>query len=356
MFINFKKLPKSDILFLDNNLLNIRIKNISSIVYNFNEIRFYYLIRAIYNFIFKRNKLSFKQIYKKQIYEAISPKVAISEYINQRSFEFKHLMPETKVITYQFSFINKKDFFSKKYKYKKTDYFFVFSDLERKFLKKFFQTKFIISGSCISNSINKNQKIIYDICYISEFNSKKKFKKKYQQRERNHNENQKIIVQNISEYCKQNKKKFIIALRSNRKDKNNIDYETEVDYYKKLIFSNFKYKKNNSYLIADQSRLIICLSSALGIEMLGRNKKVLFLPFDQMLQKKTKNPYFKFNGNKYYSIRNNPKKIKQMIDKFLHLSDNQWKKHKEKNFHEIHYDYQNNQLNKKILEIIDEGK
>ena len=68
-----------------------------------------YLIIAIFDYFFKNQNLNFKQIYKKKIYEAISPRVAISEYINQRSFEFKFLMPDTKVITYQFSFINNRN-------------------------------------------------------------------------------------------------------------------------------------------------------------------------------------------------------------------------------------------------------
>tara|TARA_A100001011_G_scaffold400408_1_gene514722 strand:- start:376 stop:1461 length:1086 start_codon:yes stop_codon:yes gene_type:complete len=358
MLLNFDKIPKSDILFLDNNLLNLKIKNKSSIIYNFNEIRVYYLIIAIFDFCFKNENLNFKQVYKKKIYEAISPKVAISEYINQRSFEFKFLMPGTKVITYQFSFINNRNDILKKYKYKKTDYFFVFSTLEKKLLSKIFQAKFIVSGSCISNSVKKMNKIKYDICYISEFNNHKNFSKKsLKQINKAHNDNQKIIVKNISYYCKKNKKKFVIALRTNRRDKNKNNFynnETEINYYKEIISKNFKYEKNvNSYTVADKSKLIVCLSSALGIEMLGRQKKVLFLPFDQIIDKKNrKNPYFKFKTEKTAFIKKNPNKIIGLIDKYLELNKKEWTKYKNKNFYDLSYNYQNKLLKEKIIEIV----
>jgi len=356
MLLNFNKISKSDILFLDNNLLKLKIKNKSSIIYNFNEIRVYYLIIAIFDFFFKNENLNFKQVYKKKIYEAISPRVAISEYINQRSFEFKFLMPDTKVITYQFSFINnREDNLNnlKKYKYKKTDYFFVFSMIEKKLLSKIFQAKFIVSGSCISNSVKKINKIKYDICYISEFNNHRNFSNKFlKQINEAYNDNQKIIVKNISYYCKKNKKKFVIALRANRKDKN-ISNETEINYYKEIISKNFKYEKNvNSYTVADKSKLIVCLSSALGIEMLGRQKKVLFLPFNQIIDKNTENPYFKFTMKKIAFIKKNPNKIIGLIDKYLELNKKEWIKYKNQNFHDLSYNYQNKLLKEKIIEIV----
>ena len=66
MLINFKRLTKSDILFLDNNLLNLSFKGVSSLVYNFNEIRVYYFFKSLCDFIFKSSRLTFRQIYKKK--------------------------------------------------------------------------------------------------------------------------------------------------------------------------------------------------------------------------------------------------------------------------------------------------
>ena len=206
MLLNFGKIPKSDILFLDNNLLNLKIKNKSSIIYNFNEIRVYYLIIAIFDFLFKNENLNLNRFIRKDLRSYITQGSNFRIY-KSKVFEFKFLMPDTKVITYQFSFIDNSNDILKKYKYKKTDYFFVFSTLEKKLLSKIFQAKFIVSGSCISNSVKKENKIKYDICYISEFNNRKNFlKKSLKQINKAHNDNQKIIVKNLSYYCQKNKK------------------------------------------------------------------------------------------------------------------------------------------------------
>ena len=358
MIINFRKLSKSDILFLDNNLLKLKFKGISSLVYNFDEIRIFYLYRALIDYIFKPNKLTLKQIYKKKIFEAISAKVAISEHINQRSFEYKYLMPESKVITYQMSLIN--DYSKKilsKYKYKKTDYFFVFSEIEKKKLKKIFKSEFVIAGSCRSNSVNKVVRKKYDICYISEYNGIKKYKNKYLKKINNiHYNNQQLIVQSIKRYCAENKKKFVIALRSNRIDKKSgkpLNFLSEINYFKSLIKNKFLYEKNtNSYKIADQSKLTVCLSSALGTELLGRGNKVLFLPLDETSNKSKFNPYLKCDRKNYKSSYKSSINVFNLVKKYDLLKMNNWVKIKKNFFFNIKFDKNNQFLKKKILEIL----
>ena len=358
MLINFKRLTKSDILFLDNNLLNLSFKGVSSLVYNFNEIRVYYFFKSLCDFIFKSSRLTFRQIYKKKIFEAISAKVVISNHLNQRSFEYKYLMPQSKVITYQLSIIN--DYSKKilkKYNYKKVDYFFVFSEIKKKKLKNIFKTQYITAGSCRSNSIRIAGGKKYDICYISEYAGTKKFKEKNSKKINNiHYKNQKLIVKNIKKYCAKNKKKFVIALRSSRVDKKNnkgLNFFSEINYFKSLIANNFLYKKNmNSYNIADQSKLVVCLSSTLGVELLGRGIKVLFLPLDEITNKSKFNPYLKFNRENHISSDKNPVNVFNLVKKYDLLKINEWKKIKKKSFFDIRFNNNNQILKKKIFEIL----
>ena len=83
-------------------------------------------------------------------------------------------------MTYQFGFINEHARFLKDRpkKYCKTDYFFVFHEIDKKIFEKSFSSNFIVSGSVRNNSFVlekiKNKK--YFITYISEFKKNLKLK------------------------------------------------------------------------------------------------------------------------------------------------------------------------------------
>ena len=82
------------------------------------------------------------------------------------------------------------------------------------------------------------------------------------------------IINNIS---KKNKKKICVGLVSNRADKKNkINRDDEIIYFDRFL-KNYHIQKSDNEILAEKSKLIICMSSNLGIELISKGHKVLFL-------------------------------------------------------------------------------
>ena len=80
------------------------------------------------------------------------------------------------------------------------------------------------------------------------------------------------------------KLKICLALASNRKEKTNrISSFHEIDFIKRDL-KNFIVEKKNSYDLASKSNLIVTTHSTLGVELLARGHKVLFINPDFFLQ------------------------------------------------------------------------
>ena len=87
----------------------------------------------------------------------------------------------------------------------------------------------------------------------------------------------------IDEFCKKNKYKLLIALRSNRIDKkmNHID---EIKFYKSLLRRNFTTNVNeNPYSVGEKCFLNIGIHSNLCYELLSRGEKVFFINLNKNL-------------------------------------------------------------------------
>ena len=122
----------------------------------------------------------------------------------------------------------------------------------------------------------------------------------------------KYLTKILSLYCTKYNKKFVISLNSSRRDKN-IDRNQEVNFFNN-ISSNINFLKNkNSYETANQSKITICLNSNLGIELLAREKKVLFVPFLHKTHDNYHNPYF--SKKKFFVCKdlNKDKILKKLI-------------------------------------------
>ena len=94
-------------------------------IINFKSINFFVFIISLLKFLkSNKDKLSFKEIYKQNLYRHFKPKIIISHHLNNRSFEAKYLCPEIITMTYQFGFINEHARFLKdrpKLKYEMSD-------------------------------------------------------------------------------------------------------------------------------------------------------------------------------------------------------------------------------------------
>ena len=163
-------------------------------------------------------------------------------------------------------------------------------------------------------------------------------------------ENQKInklILKVIADYCIQRKKKIIVSLVSNRKEKKNWNFLKNLNFrireknYYQNISKIFQFNNLNSYECISESRIAICSASTLGFELISRNEKVYFV-----------DGYYNVRKNDY-SI--NKKKIFKDLDKAFKTKKNAFiKKTKKENL--IIYDKNNNEFQKYLKKLIYERK
>ena len=337
MKISFNQIKKYDILILDKGLSNLTFEDKKFKEVNLEEINFFCVLKSLINYFKKENKLfNLKKIYKKTLYKAYSPKVVISNFISQKGQECKILCPEIKVILYQFTYFNHDIikpmiFFFNKYKTFEElyDYFLVFSEKDIKFLEKYNIKKkenVIVSGSIKNNARKEigNFKKIHNLTYISQYihNSDDYYAE-------GHFKGEKFIINALSEYCRQKNLSLTIALRGARKDKkyDAAFKKSEINYYKNLTqYQKIYFSDEDSLKLAMQSELIICFYSNLGLELISRGYKVLFLPVNEV-----------FGGAKYYHLpeRDNSvteRELKQesiikKIEFLYNLDQADWKDH-----------------------------
>lgn len=361
--LNFSK-KKYDILILDDGQVDFKLQHYNFCIINFKSINFFVLIISLLKFL-KSNKdeLSFKEFYKQNLYRYFKPKIIISHHLDNRSFEAKYLCPEIITMTYQFGFINEHSMFLKDRpkKYCKTDYFFVFHEIDKKIFEKSFTSNFIVSGSVRNNSFSL-EKIInkkYFITYISEFKKKPKIK----------NNNNYLYQKNVYEYqtkievfilkilkdiCQKNGKKLTIALRSNRQDKKHkLKKSEEINYYKDILGYTPEIDDNeNSYQVVNNSKLSICLGSNLGIELISRDLMVFFINIYSSYNKSQTIPYFTINDSPIVYSKENSEIIRKKISDLLNLDIQDFKKEISKYFRKILFDPNNKIIKNKINEIL----
>ena len=350
--IVFKKLPKVDILLLDNNYANLRFDGLSSTIIDFDEINLKCIIAFIKNFIFLfYKKLTIKEIYFKTLIESYNPKIAIGHSITGYAYICKKLCKKITTITYQHSFIyeNEKSDYTKRFKNNECDYFISFDQMHTKFFSNLINANFLEFGSVKNNEIfYKEQEKIYPIMFISEFR---------QFEESQHFSAQKKAVSYLKNFCEIKKIRPQIALNTTRPDKHKYfgrgyKFENEIRFYREGLI-NFGFNKNSSYEIASKSNLIICLSSNLGIELLTRGFKVIFLNILGTLDKDWSHPYFSEEIPPFFIKDINSKNVYEKINFFLNLEDKAWKAMLLKNKNKPLFDEQNKLLKNKIYSIIE---
>lgn len=338
----FKKNKNYQIIILSKDL---RLKNFDNINISFEIINIYYLFAAIKYFLFKnKDNQNLKSIYLKIFISSFKPKIIIGNNVDLKIFKIKKIFPNITCICYQFGYVTDKTA-KKLYKNNKffCDYFLAFHKDDIKILKKNIISKFIVAGSIKNNSTpKKNDKKKY-ICFISEY------KKIYS----NNTRFQKIkyikfIVNCIAEFCKKNKYKLLIALRSNRIDKN-MSHVDEIKFYKSFLKDDFSTNFNkNSYKVGEKCFVSIGIHSNLCYELLARGEKVFFINLNKNLYP----PMYNIRKKKLiFFEKKNKKQIFIKIKKIIKLNDNNWKKYSNK-ISKIHFDPKNIELNNLIRKSI----
>ena len=361
---SFRKNKKVEILLVDDNYSYLNFENRKVGVVNFNEVNLYYVIKTLFNFKIKNeNNLDFKKIYWKNVFSDFDPSVAIGNDINFRIFLFKDLFPEKISIVYQLGHYwdiqvsRSRDHLSGK----KCDYFFIFSEWEKKIFEVI-KTQFIISGSVKNNEvITKPNKNKYDIMFISEFrkldkNTINKHKKGYH----SYNFANKSIHMSfkdvcsiyalniLNEYCNSKNKKICIARSSFRKDKKNkISAEDEMKFFNEYL-DTFSIEDIDSYNLSEKTNLCICIASNLGPELLARGKKVLFLNLNSLVNDW---PFLPSDEGPFWYKGKDINVIKGKIDYLLSLSDEEWLEILKKSQVKMEFDANNKKLKKLVNEI-----
>ena len=270
---------KANIILLDDNYANLQFEKLKYEVVNFKNVYIFYLLSSFFSTImYARNLSYFKKKYLKTLLMSYNSNIAIGHHINGFTYYYKHFFPNNKVITYQlcresdfsFSMIFKQNFIKPIH----SDYFIVYDERHMNLFSKFVSSEYIIGGSVKNNEIKLEKKIkIYDIMLISEYRGLDD--------DNYFSVINKFIAKKVSDYCVLNNMKFVVALSSHRIDKRNkLNIQKEKSFFRSIssniIFPDINY---SSYDIANTSKLIICNDSNLGIELLSRKHKVLFLPF-----------------------------------------------------------------------------
>jgi len=361
----FKKYPKKNILILDK-AIELNLEN-DFFQLPKNEINFLIILELIFRKIFFNKdlkKLGINDCYYKILIKKIDPKIMIGHECDLITFKSKKLFPKKILIMFQFatyceiykSAAKKRhlNHMGLKEGKIKVDYFCVYDEWHKSFFD-YYDTEFIITGSVKNNSIYSKDKIKKkDIMLISEFRTKVK---SY------HGTNNNVATMRLAdvcisylskiiyEYCNEKQKNFSVALVSNRKDKKYKDKnfkKDEIEFFKRDI-ANFNEENVDSISLAEETELVICLTSNLGNELISRGKKVLFLNIHYFVLPW----YFLPNKSGPFWYQGQDKEIiKEKINYLLNLSDDNWKKTLEENKFIMKFDPENKILKNKIKHLL----
>lgn len=348
--LDFRYIKQKDIIILDDGFSKIKFKNLDYELVDLKKINFFCLLYSFFKYCLNSNSLNFKETYKQNLYRMYSPKLAISHHINKRAVECKYLCPEINNAIYQFAYFNNKkkynlSNFLGKFKNKSKnliDNLFVFHENDKKFLN-YDKSKIFVVGSVRNNEIvlRNLKKDKNSLLFISEYNPKFRQSKAYYKKEYK-------LLKFINEFCKTNNKKLNIALRSNRNDKK-IDRNEEIAFYDKFFGGNYNVSLSNSYNFAAKSDVIICISSNLGIELLARKSKVLFILINE--SENDRYPYLP-KDELFVQRSLNKNKIFMKLKKMYDLKKKPWDKLLETKIKNLKFDPGNILLKKEIKKIV----
>jgi surface carbohydrate biosynthesis protein len=364
---NLSKLSKVDVLIYDDCYSNLDIpKKIKALTIKKNEVFLFIFLQSlilnILSFNFSIKKLIYS--YYKLLIKKIRPSIIVSHELKSNIFKFKKDFPNIITIVYQLNnyfdyfknvtneIINK-DFAKSDFK---CDYLILKNKHSYKYLN-FIKSKKIILGSIKNNEIKTNsyKKKKYDIMFASTFRKKvyKFFGLVHHGFLEMSDASSTYILNMINQLILSKNLKVCIAFSSLRSDKKNkLSFKDEKEFYQSNLKKFYVEKNIDSYQLAEKSKIIINVGSSLGLDLISRGHKVLFLqpisfaPADllEMISKKKKEGSFWYKGT-------NNSIIQKKIMRLILLSQNKWKKTFKKNAIQA-YDQNNIYLKNLISKIL----
>ncbi len=335
---------------MDKNYSKLSFKNISYENANLKEINIFCFKRILVNLIKYFFKYSLNDIYIKSLVETYSPKIVISQNLEGYAYRVKYLCDKVFCITYQHSFFyeNEKALYKKLFKGSKCDLFIAYHDDDIKYLSSLIKAKFISLGSVKNNEINL-EKIDFKkipLLLISEYR---------QNPSKLHLDKQIELCNYIKKFCKIKNIIPHVALSANREDKSKYDFlKEELNFFKKHL-TNFYWENENSFVTANNSNLIICLSSNMGIETLSRGFKTIFFNLIGDKDKLQINPYLSKTKPDYFFQQLSEKEILKKLIYYFDLSNEKWKKDSNFKKNGIFFDEGNIFFKKEVIKILNEN-
>ncbi len=321
----------------------------------YQEFNLYVLIRML---------LKLKFSYREYVIEYI--KVTNCKYIisiienNLFYYSLKKSFPDKKIILIQ-SGMRTEFFFEQmsKLKHLEVDYMFTFGKFYEKKFNQFVKAKFITLGSFKNNLIlNDRKKKNRSILFISSgplfVDDMGVFGKLRIESEIYFN-SEKILLPMILKFCQKNEYELKVLARS----KKSRHFSYEKNFYEKILNSSqFEFLENNhwdqSYKFTDNSKLIISIYSALGLESLARGNRTIF--FNVRNRIKVSESLSLFWSDKKISSKGafwtdllNEEELNRIASYGIFSTDQEWKKSLELILPDL-MDY--NKGNKRFLEVI----
>ena len=361
--IIISEINQFDLLILDDGYANLNFENICSFKTIKNEIFLRSLLRAFLRKIFSLKKSSnepLAYLYLKDILKTAKPKVIIGHDFKENIFKIKKEFPEIFIIIYQFSdhdILNSKVISKAIGPNLRSDEFNCDLYLSKhevfNSIVNFINAKFLIIGSVKNNEmILKEEENIYDIMMVSQYRPEIfSFNGIYNAKMVPVMDSALIYVTRIlSNYCNNKKLKLCIARTSSRKEKqDHIKKSDEVNFFSKILEQKkFHIEDTDSYQLSNKSKLVVTTYSTLGMELLSRGKKVLFIDPFYFLGGHIVNMLTDQKEGPYWYCGSDPKKIESKIDHLLNISNKEWEETLKKSTLKMTYD----PGNKKLKELI----
>ena len=360
--IIFFEKKKYKALIYDDGYSNLDLSQICEFLTIKNQIFIFSLLKAIFkSFLkFNFNKDKIIQNYLLEIIKKFKAKVIISHDLKKNIFNIKN--DGLKKIIYQLADheeinkeILKKDIILNNDSKSEIDYYLIKHKIFSQSLD-FIKTNFITTGS-IKNNEKKIERVAikeFDIMIISQFRPNiYNFFGSYRPKMMFNSDSALWFVSKVtSDYCDINNKRLAIALASHREDKKKYNYKkNELKFYDSACKS-YTTKNIDSYNLAEKSKLIITTYSSLGLELLARGKKVLFIDPFYFLGGNYINMFTLEKEGSHWLAGNDKDKIFEKIDSLLKLKEEEWEKIQKNSPFLIEFDQGNKKLKKLIKEII----
>jgi len=204
------------------------------------------------------------------------------------------------------------------------DYYFCFGNYDIDFHKKmgFHINKAFPCGSLrlgISQLKFKDISKKYDICLLSNYKSKYKIQKFKFRKEMS--ENNMLLDKYLKDYCQNNDKSIVIAIRSKS--------DEEINYYKSIFGNDVnlttgQVQSYSSYKASGESKVTVAYQSTLLLEMLAIKNKVLHIDFTDNKNLFDYDPPIKYKFISYNDMQDKINAIYNMnIDDYIKMTKNQ---------------------------------